>query len=154
MIRNLILAAIAALVVGAAGGGWLGYRQASNACDSAFWKSYSETLKKDIAARKTTALFDRVIAAATSEKTAATEAEYAKLRRDYDALKKSLPPKKKDAPEWAQCAAIKASATILPDTFEGSHHASILPTADDLPLSDDLFSLYISTYTPLLRADP
>ncbi|MCL2297803.1 MAG: hypothetical protein FWC38_06005 [Proteobacteria bacterium] len=154
MIRNLILAAIAALAVGTAGGGWLGYRQASNACDADRWRTEAEALRVTLTWRNNVSAVDSMIARFASDKSLITEAEYAKLRQDYAALKKMRDAEKNNAPEWPRCAPIKAAATTLPDTFEGSHHAPILPPADGLPLSDDLFSLYISAYRPLLRADP
>jgi hypothetical protein len=173
MIKELIIAVLAALIIGASSGFWGGSHFAAIKCTAEKWKADDEALRLLLAGRDAIHALDRETATAATEKLGATAAAYAKLRSDYAAMKKAramespllkgggaegdggLSTLAKTSPtESAVSDFLRTLDPTPPDTLGAPRHEPLCPAADDLPVSHDLFRLYIESYRPLMRADP
>jgi len=151
-IKTLALSAIAALLMGAGSGYFFGLQHATTVCNAARWQAEATTLRATLITRDAVALVDREIARDAADAASETAKEYAQLRRDYAALKKARAAQKNDAPESRSLVLIPPPDATTHNTFGEFNHESIFRAADDLPLSDNLFRLYIASFRPLLRS--
>ncbi|MDR0770761.1 MAG: hypothetical protein LBE75_06135 [Burkholderiales bacterium] len=146
MIRNLILAAIAALAVGAAGGGWLGYWQASKSCKAEKAAAELSVVKESLNAVEKITSADRPVTAQAAEKRSTINDYFAGIKR---------PPPKKNGLTESPASDASAVPDPTPPTIEEKPHADQNNAlADDWRLPDADWLLFYDCKQGLRLARP